>query len=239
MRKAALSFLLLCLCLALAAVDPFSYECKTVFIDPGHGGYDPGSVSASSLEKDINLSVALALRGELEREGLNVVMTRSKDVFVSLEERSQAAYQADYPPDQSAIFVSIHVNASESSQASGFEVYSMTFDSQRSFFINGMSPLSILRFGSLDSASLSALVYEHSCALASSVLEAFTASFPDRRNRGLKEADYAVLIGSRMPSVLVELGFISNDKERQWLERRAKEMANALAKGILDYIGGL
>jgi N-acetylmuramoyl-L-alanine amidase len=212
---------------------------RTVVIDPGHGGENPGARGPSgTLEKDIALSIGRRLRAELvNARGLSVFLTREKDVDVDLDERTAIAnnYKAD-------LFVSIHVNASRARGAKGSEVYFLSYqasddDSRRTAHLEGAaepppgasSPdLALILWDMAQAEHL-----EESSALASRIQEEL-AVVTGSEGRGVKQAPFRVLVGASMPAVLVEVAFISNPDEEKLLASEAYQakVAASLAKGI-------
>ncbi len=179
----------------------YGLEGRTVCVDPGHGGYDPGAVGYV-VEKHVNLEVALKLKRLLEADGARVVMTRSGDYYVSLAERAYIANAAGCD-----IFVSIHANAAYSRAARGFEVYHYP--------------------GSYWGSRLASLVYQE-------VLDMVPVD-----GRGVKSAKFYVLRHTRMPAILVELGFVTNPYDAMLLASEESQWAYALGilYGIQRYFG--
>jgi len=176
---------------------------KIIVLDPGHGGKDPGAVANGLREKDIVLSVGLYLRDYLKAAGVEVIMTRTSDVYLTLDERVAIAKNSGADS-----FVSLHMNAAASTSASGTETYSSTAgDSNR---VNS-------------SAKLSQFIQERL------VDELGT------RDRGEKNADYVVIYKNPLPSVLAEMGFLTNAAEAKYVNAHKKETARAIYLGIMDY----
>jgi len=216
---------------------------RTVVIDPGHGGENPGARGpGGSLEKDVALSVARRLRAELvNARGLQVFLTRDKDIDVDLDDRTAIAnnYKAD-------LFVSIHANASRERGAKGSEVYFLSYqasddDSRRTAQLEGAAePLPESAVGTdlalilWDMAQAEHL--EESSALASRIQEEL-AVVTGSEGRGVKQAPFRVLVGAAMPAVLVEVAFISNPEEEKLLasEGYQAKVAASLARGIERY----
>ncbi len=210
----------------------------TIVLDPGHGGNDPGATGRGGLrEKNVTLDVALRLRDLLSQDGFRVIMTRQTDRFIPLSRRSQIANQSG-----ADLFVSIHVNSSRRRSVSGFEVYYLseaTDDHARAIEASENEDLP----GDVGSSSpeTEAIVWdllytEHraeSSTLASRVSQGLKKELPTR-NRGIKSARFAVLKGSRMPAVLVEVGFVSHPLEEARL--RSPAYRQRLADGIRDGI---
>lgn len=212
---------------------------KTIVLDAGHGGHDPGAIGRSGLrEKAVTLDVALRLKGLLEREGFQVVMTRDRDRFISLSQRSQMANR-----QEADLFVSIHANAARIRSISGFEVYALseaTDDHARALEAAENASLP-LEGGQAVASETEAIVWdllytEHraeSMELAAQVCRGLRGRLPSQ-NRGVKTARFAVLKGSRMPAILIEVGFVSHPAEEQRL--RNSSYRQHLAEGIRDGI---
>ncbi len=215
---------------------------RTIVIDPGHGGENPGARGAGgALEKDIALSIARRLRAELvNARGLSVFLTRDKDVDLDLDERTAIAnnYKAD-------LFVSIHANASRAREAKGSEVYFLSYqasddESRRIAQLEGAAD-TLPQAGGSDLALIlwdmaQAEHLEESSALASRIQEEL-AVVTGSEGRGVKQAPFRVLVGAAMPAVLVEVAFISNPEEERLLASEAYQakVAASLARGIERY----
>jgi N-acetylmuramoyl-L-alanine amidase len=213
---------------------------RTVVIDPGHGGENVGAEGeAGTLEKDIALAIARKLRAELvNARGLQVFLTRDRDVEVGLDERTAIAnnYKAD-------LFVSVHANASRARGAKGSEVYFLSYQASddESRWVAQMEgaaePIAHAPAGSdlalilWDMAQAEHL--EESSALASRIQEEL-AVVTGSEGRGVKQAPFRVLVGATMPAVLVEVAFISNPEEEKLLASDAyqSKIAASLARGI-------
>jgi N-acetylmuramoyl-L-alanine amidase len=216
---------------------------RTIVIDPGHGGQEVGARGpGGTLEKDVSLAIARRLRAELvSSRGLQVFLTRDRDVEVSLDERAAIAnnYKAD-------LFVSIHANASRARGAKGSEVYFLSYqasddESRRIAQLEGMAepvgqapPGSDLALILWDMAQAEHL--EESSALASRIQEEL-AVVTGSEGRGVKQAPFRVLVGAAMPAVLVEVAFISNPDEEKLLSSDGYQakVAGALARGLERY----
>ena len=205
----------------IAGVQSFT----TVVLDPGHGGHDRGAISKFGFEKDFSLDVALRARKGLEKQGYKVVMTRSTDVFIPLEQRPAVANNI-----ANSIFVSIHFNSSSTNaDARGFEIFSMaprgapvTNDSRPSDRDLREEPGNALDMPS--------------SALAGSVFHALLGHVP-MVDRGIKHARFAVLRLSTVPAVLVECGFVSNKAESTLIGSSAwrSHVAEAIVDGVENY----
>jgi N-acetylmuramoyl-L-alanine amidase len=218
-----------------------------VVIDAGHGGHDQGTAGPTGLlEKDLVLDVALRLGALLEqRLGANVVYTRSTDVFIPLEERTAIANQA-----KADLFLSIHANATSIKGISGAETYYLNFATTKADFDvaareNAGTNKSISELRELiQKIALREKVdesREFAGKLQNSLATTWIKMNDTARNRGVKKAPFVVLIGAEMPSVLTEVGFISNTKDEGLLKKadQRQRIAEALFKGISQYAGGL
>ncbi len=211
-----------------------------VVIDPGHGGRDPGAVANGYKEKDITLSVAKKVRHILEKEyGLKVVMTREDDRFISLARRSQIAKE-----NRTLVFVSIHCNYSRNSRARGPETYFLSTartSHERAVELLENSVIKYEMEGSKDdieyivSDMLQNAFMKESQKLALSVHRHLVKG---RSDRGVRQAGFYVLRKIYAPSILVELGYLSNRKEARLLSDKAYqwELARRIARGISEYL---
>lgn len=213
-------------------------KIRRIVVDPGHGGHDPGAVGSSGLqEKDVVLAIGLKLRELLKDElGLDVVMTRSTDVFIPLEERTAIANKVN-----ADLFLSVHANAAPNRNASGIETYYLNLAktekaAQLAAKENGTSleKVSVLQAILFDLMANYKL--NDSAHLADEVQKSLykkaRAHFADVKNLGVKQGPFYVLVGATMPSILVESAFLSNAQE----EERLKDPAyrDLTAEGILD-----
>jgi N-acetylmuramoyl-L-alanine amidase len=214
-------------------------------IDPGHGGRDSGAVGSRGLkEKDVVLDIALRLRKLIQdRLGLRVILTRSEDVFVPLEERTAIANRA-----KADFFLSIHVNAAPKSRATGFETYFLSKEPSdsdaRASAIRENLPLTEEGMAGRGQDSVKAILWDmayalytrESAALASMMLEELDKIL-SVNNRGVKSGPFFVLMGAAMPSALVEVAFISNSQEERKLQEESyrQRVAEALLEGITKF----
>ncbi|GMR04523.1 MAG: hypothetical protein BMS9Abin23_0421 [Thermodesulfobacteriota bacterium] len=233
----------------LSAASDFSQTIDPVdviVIDPGHGGMDTGAVSKRGVrEKDLTLAVAKRLVRVLKKRlGCTILLTRSDDTFVPLEERTAIANR-----NSADVFISIHVNSAPNRRARGLETFFLNYEpsdeeSRRTAAIeNGFDPREAGIDGTF-SGDLKATIldlvetaaHHESSTLAESVHTSLVRS-TGRGDRGVKQAPFSVLSGAVMPAVLVELGFISNGRDRVWLasSKGKDEIARSIALGILDF----
>jgi len=213
---------------------PLPISIKTIVIDPGHGGKDPGAISRSGLkEKDVNLKVSRYLKSDLEAKGFKVYLTRDRDVYLTLKQRVELAkrYDAD-------LFISIHANANRSRKVRGFEVYYLSeryFDSESKALV--MAENASLGFEENNlSKNTSRIVWDLICTennalsleFANIVISTFKRmGFYTRLPRG---APFYVLKYAYIPSVLVEVGYLTNYNEEKLL--RKSHYLKQVSKGI-------
>ena len=213
-------------------------QVSRVVIDAGHGGHDPGARANGLTEAELVLDVALRLEELLREEGLDVVLTRRTDVFVPLEERTAIAnrHQAD-------LFVSIHANASPRPATNGVETYFLNFASNQQAEAvaareNASSAKTMANLPQLLRAIALNNKLAESRELAGMVQTALVRSLSAKRRSvqslGVKQAPFVVLIGAQMPSILAEIGFITNRNEAAALKQAAGRQA--VAQGLFDAI---
>ena len=213
---------------------------KTIVIDPGHGGKDPGAVSQTRQEKQIALSLSKTLHDILVKKGYNVRLTRKTDVFLPLRERTQFATS-----QKADLFISIHTNASTAREASGIETYYLALASDESARITAMRENAGAEYNMKELDALVGRILKESKSTESrrlaQLIQAQLTSGKQVKNRGVKHAPFVVLIGTKVPAVLVEVGFISNPQEGKKLTTKAyqRQLATSIAKGIEQYIKNL
>ena len=218
-----------------------------VVIDAGHGGHDQGTAGPTGLlEKDLVLDVALRLGALLEqRMGSQVVYTRSTDVFVALEERTAMANAA-----KADLFLSIHANSSPLRNISGAETYYLNFTSSKvdlevAARENASSTKSIHELRELiQKIALKEKLdesREFAARLQGTLAGTWMKANDSARNRGTKKAPFVVLIGASMPSVLAEVGFLSNPRDEGLMKKAdyRQKLAEALCRGIEQYAESL
>ena len=208
-----------------------------VVLDPGHGGEDDGAHGpGSELEKTIALAVARLTAAQLQARGITTRLTRTDDETLPLTERTAIANRL-----HADVFVSIHVNASPARGARGAETYFMSADASdaqaeqaaaRENVNSGSDPVKLILWDLAYTANLSA-----SSRLAMDIQDRLN-SLQDIRDRGVKQAPFAVLTGALMPAALVEVGFLSNPEEAVRLTSpdTQQQLAAALADAIVTYL---
>ena len=225
------------------------YRLSTILIDPGHGGRDAGAsrswpvdgLSYPILEKDVVLEVSLQLAEALKDNfpDKNVILTRDSDVYPSLEDRVELANGVELGPREGMIYISIHANASLNSDAEGFEVWYLPRDYRREL----VDPGSLGSDGTSIAPIVNTLweeVFTHeSVRLADMILEGFDDQLgSDVPNRGRREESWFVVRNARMASVLVEVGFLTNESEAARLRspEYLRRITEAIYNGVVDFV---
>ncbi len=228
-------------------VRVFGLKMGKVVIDAGHGGHDTGTIGPHGLnEKDLVLDVSLRL-GKLiqEKLGSEVIYTRSDDTFIPLEQRPKIAND-----EKADLFISIHANSSPVFSATGVETYYFNFTSDKSALDlatreNATATSSIHELNDLLQQVVLKAKVEESKEFAAKVqgsLYSMSAKMNTRsRDRGVRKAPFVVLIGATMPSILAEIGFVSNPHDEPLLKKsdQRQKIAEALYKGIEQYANTL
>ncbi len=222
-------------------------KLREVVIDAGHGGKDPGAIGITGFqEKTVNLDVARRLKKILEAEGIKVIMTRTDDTFISLQERTAIASRS-----KADLFISIHANSSPARGVHGVEAYCLRDlgtleknEAQRQENHKLMFKNLSMKKGSLNLEDIvEDMLYTHK----QSVSPALAADLADRvartaraQDRGDKQSRFFVLRNTLIPAVLVEIGFVTNPKEGRLLKTDdyRQRIAEGLANGILGYGDG-
>lgn len=171
----------------------------TVVLDPGHGGFDLGACANRIQEKELCLRVATILRGYLEDQGINVLMTRERDEYVTLKKRVQLAND-----HRVQLFVSLHMNSSSNKEASGIEIY---------YYPQKNHKWRLERSKSIAQRTLYHMI-----------------SASNSKSRGIKPGNFCVVRETKMPAILIECGFITNECEGKRL--KSQEYLNTLAASI-------
>jgi len=217
---------------------------SVVVLDPGHGGRSAGARgNTGTLEKDLVLSIAEKLRTKLEEGlGVKVVLTRTADYYVGLKERTAIANN-----NGADLFLSIHANAAFRQDIHGYETYYLnlqTKDQQARNYAERENRALGIKGGQKDNALLEAILWDmaqtaylkQSSELASMVQSRLVSELKGK-DRGVRQAPLAVLMGAKMPAVLVEVGYITNPEQEVKLNRASHQdqIAEALYKAIDDY----
>lgn len=244
-------FLICSFPLRSSAQDPF-----IVVIDAGHGGKDPGAVNGKYFEKTINLNVALRV-GSLISSGCNnvkVIYTRKDDSFVELHKRADIANKA-----KADLFISIHTNSADNKAAYGAETYLLGSEAKRTSAnlsaaaaenkvilyesdyqanYEGYDPNnaeSMIIFEFIQNA------FQRESLKMAQLTQSQLTGYAKRSDRGVRQAGYLVLMKSTMPSILVELGYISNAEECKYMtsKKGIEELSQSIYRAFKSYLSGV
>ena len=217
---------------------------RRVVIDPGHGGRDPGCLVRGGIkEKDITLSMAKLLAKKLKKElGCEVFLTRNKDVYLTLEQRTAIANMK-----KADLFISLHVNAHKNKRVRGLETYFLNIATDEGAVEvaareNATSEKNISDLQSILSDLMLNTKIHESSRLAHEVQRGMVSridrKYKSVKNLGVKQAPFYVLIGAEMPAVIVEAGFLTNytEKKRLISKKYQQRVADGIGEGIKKYI---
>jgi N-acetylmuramoyl-L-alanine amidase len=194
----------------------------TVVLDAGHGGHDVGARGVYGYEKDYALKMVLAVKKQLEQRGFKVVLTRSKDVFITLSGRVAIANQTPR-----SIFVSIHFN-SGGSDASGIETFALTPQGSSATFSRG---------GGFNAYGLTGNEHDSANIALATAVHAMVVSRFKFVDRGIKRAQWSVLTGCKKPGILFEGGFVTNGPECRLIasDNYRESVGGAMADAVVNY----
>lgn len=236
------------------AIMSVSANAFTIVLDAGHGGHDAGAVGSFSKEKNINLRHA-TLVGDMLKERnpeIKVIYTRDKDEFIELKERAGIANR-----NKADLFVSIHTNSSKNKSANGIETFSLGVSRTKENMEVAMLENSVIlleedhesKYEGFDPNSTDSYImfefmkdqYSQRSIACADFIQTKLIDSSKRTDRGVRQAGFLVLRATSMPSVLVELGFISNREEEKELNNDDRQIENAesIYKGIIAYIHSL
>ena len=241
MKKSAIYRFLRMIVLTFSTLSLMSF---TVVIDAGHGGHDAGAIGLVKgvKEKDLNLTVAKRLATKIQQNhpDVKVVLTRETDVFLPLQQRADIANK-----NHADLFISIHTNAAENRKAQGAETFILGTDRMEDNLDVAMRENAVMKleddqtvYQGFDPNSIeSYIIFElmqnqymdNSLVFAELLQNQFVGTL-HRANRGVRQAAFWVLLQSACPSVLVEMGFVSNAEEEKWLA--SEDGKNSIANGI-------
>lgn len=215
---------------------------KKIVIDPGHGGHDPGAIGPNGVdEKNITLKIGTMLAERLRAMGFQVIMTRNKDVFIPLEERTAIANMSN-----ADIFISIHANASLSHRTKGITTYYLSTTHDRSSMLvaarenatstKKLSDLQLILEDLMKTAKINeSAIFAND--IQQDMVESLRKDGYSTPNLGVRSAPFFVLMHANMPSILIETSFVTNPTEERQLEekRYEKSIVDGVVKGILRY----
>lgn len=221
------------------------YSVATILIDPGHGGKDTGAISEVGgmrlLEKDLTLEVSRRVVELLRASypGRNILITREGDSYPTLDERVSMANSTEMKQDEAVIYVSIHANASFNKNAKGFEVWYLNPEYRRTV----VDADTVKEKGAEIAPILNAMLEEEftteSIILARKVYDRLGAALGKRSpGRGIRAEEWFVVRNAKMPSILIEMGFITNPEEGSLLAGSGylRTIGDAIYNGIVDFI---
>lgn len=222
------------------------YHVGAILIDPGHGGRDAGCVGSYTengkthilYEKNIALSISLDLYNRLKKTypDKNIMLTRNDDTYPTLPERVKMANSIKVNKNEAILYISIHANASLNSRAQGFEVWYLPPEYRRELINKEDAPKDI---HSILNSMLEEEYTMESVLMAKAVLDGLDKEISNvSRNRGIREDEYIVVKNVKMPSILVEVGFVSNKEEAKRLNtpEYLKKCTNGIYNGLVSFI---
>ena len=223
------------------------FKVGAILVDAGHGGKDPGALKTYKIngknvtiqEKDVNLKVAKLLGERLKTAypDKQIILTRNKDVFLTLQERTEIANNVKVKEDEAVLFISIHVNSSLNKTSSGYEVWYLSPGYRRTVLDKSSTEDKSL-FPILNSMLEEEYTTE-SIMIAKFIMDGLQSQIGNEsKARGIKAEEWFVVKNSNMPSVLIELGFVSNEKEALLLNNDTylKKAALGIYNGIAAFI---
>jgi N-acetylmuramoyl-L-alanine amidase len=225
----------------LSLAQQLGLGVRRVVIDAGHGAHDPGAIGVGGLqEKDVTLDLALRVRDLLRQEGFETFLTRDRDVYLPLEERTARANT-----ERGDLFLSLHCNSSDAGNLNGVETYFLNLASSRRAMATAAreNSMSVARMSDLEHIlrAIFASKMDESSRFAEMVQKSLTKAirkrYRDVKDLGVKQAPFYVLIGAEMPSILAEVSFINHRVEGRRLADDAyrQVIAAAIADGVKRY----
>lgn len=232
--------------IALPAVNP-QPGLRRIVVDAGHGGKDPGAIGPTgTFEKDVTLAMAKELKKQLEADlGCEVILTRDRDIFLPLEERTAIANKVG-----ADLFISIHANGNQNREAYGVETFYLNFSKndkaaavaarENGTSLKEVGDLELILFDLMANAKInesSRLAAE----IQKSMVSGLSRHYSNIRDLGVRQGPFYVLVGATMPSVLVESAFISNRREESRLitPKFHEKASAAIVKGVRNYASDL
>jgi len=246
-------FIVFFICFHVSITEAQNKQTFKIVLDPGHGGKDPGAQKYGINEKDVALDVALLVGGLLkERSDIDFLYTRDSDVFIGLRERADIANNA-----KADLFISIHANAVDNSRPYGTETFVLGLHRNQDNLEIAMRENQVIKleenyeekYDGFDPKSPESYIgfslmqeeyLDQSILMASNIQNNFTKNL-SRKNRGVKQAGFLVLRETYMPSVLVELGFLTNKNENNYLKSKngKEKLAEQISLAIIEYKNSL
>jgi N-acetylmuramoyl-L-alanine amidase len=238
---------------AFAEADAISrshFSIAAILIDPGHGGKDPGAIGELSVagkklrvvEKEVTLEISRKLYAALKAKypDKQILITREGDSYPTLEDRVDMANSVDLAPNEAIIYVSIHANSSFNKNAKGFEVWYLNPEYRRTLVDPRKPGGPKQEIAPILNAMLEEEFTTESIILARNILSGLQAEVgADSQNRGIRADEWFVVRNARMPSVLIEAGFVTNAEEGKLLARDdyLARVADGVYNGLVDFVG--
>jgi len=220
-----------------------------ILIDPGHGGRDPGAIGEHGsgankfrvMEKDVTLAIGLELYSQLKQRwpDKTILITRSDDSFPTLEDRVTMANGYDLSVNEAVIYISIHANASFNTKAKGFEVWYLNPEYRRTVVAGKKAEGIDKDVLPIINTMLEEEYTTESIFLARSILDGLQSNVGDQTsNRGIRAEEWFVVRNARMPSVLVEVGFVTNEEEAKLLtsEPYLQKLTKGIYNGVVSFV---
>lgn len=227
----------------LSLAQQLGLKVRRVIIDAGHGGHDTGAIGPTGVrEKDVALGVVLKLKEKLEALGLEVVLTRDDDTFIALDQRTRIANK-----EHGDLFISIHCNAAPSKNLRGIETYTLNTSSNRysvrlaarenATTERGINDLQYI-LADLATKANTGESQRLAESVQRSLIRGLSKDYKGIRDLGTKEALFVVLLGAKMPSILVETSFLSNPEDEQRLasEEYQQSLADNVAEAVETFL---
>lgn len=227
----------------LSLAQQLGLKVRRVIIDAGHGGHDTGAIGPTGVrEKDVALAVVLKLKDKLEALGLEVVLTRDDDTFIALDQRTRIANK-----EHGDLFISIHCNAAPSKNLRGVETYTLNTSSNRysvrlaarenATTERGINDLQYI-LADLATKANTGESQRLAESVQRSLIRGLSKEYKGVRDLGTKEALFVVLLGAKMPSILVETSFLSNPEDEQRLasEEYQQSLADNVAEAVESFL---
>ncbi|MDR2898419.1 MAG: N-acetylmuramoyl-L-alanine amidase [Spirochaetaceae bacterium] len=229
----------------LSRTPPMLYRVGAILIDPGHGGRDSGAVGShiingkaiNVVEKDIALKISLDLESRLKSiyPDKQIILTRRGDTYPTLEERVEMANSVSLKEHEAIIYISMHANAAFDKEASGFEVWYLTQNYRRTIISEGEDEDILPILNSMMEEEFTT----ESVLIAKFIMDELQTQIGDKTvNRGIKEEEWFVVRNANMPSVLIEVGFVSNPAESLLLtdENYLRKITTGVYNGLVSFI---
>ena len=226
------------------------FSIAAILIDPGHGGKDPGAIGEQTIagkkirvvEKEVTLEISRKLFSALKAKfpDKQILITREGDSYPTLEDRVEIANSVELASNEAIIYISIHANSSFNKNAKGFEVWYLNPEYRRTLVDSGKPGGPGHEIAPILNAMLEEEFTTESIILARNIMTGLQATVgADSQNRGIRADEWFVVRNARMPSVLIEAGFVTNSEEGRLLthDDYLARVADGVYNGIVDFVG--